>query len=104
MQEIELGDFVRRRVRTFSPDARVTVARTAYVSTDPRRLERIPRQSAGQRGPSTAGGPSTSPSRDACCASATHGPGFPENLLREGPSRFRTGSEDQRGQGRTAWA
>ena len=28
-----------------------------------------------------------------------HGPGFPEALLREGPSRFRTGSTDRAGQG-----
>lgn len=28
-----------------------------------------------------------------------HGPGFPDDLLREGPSRFRTGSADRAGSG-----
>ena len=28
-----------------------------------------------------------------------HGPGFPEALLREGPSRFRTGATDRAGHG-----
>jgi signal transduction histidine kinase len=28
-----------------------------------------------------------------------HGPGFPEELLAEGPSRFRTGSKDRAGKG-----
>jgi signal transduction histidine kinase len=28
-----------------------------------------------------------------------HGPGFPDELLREGPSRFRTGSADRAGSG-----
>jgi signal transduction histidine kinase len=28
-----------------------------------------------------------------------HGPGFPEKLLEEGPSRFRTGSPDRAGRG-----
>lgn len=27
-----------------------------------------------------------------------HGPGFPDDLLREGPSRFRTGSADRAGE------
>src|SRR5262249_29633680 len=28
-----------------------------------------------------------------------HGPGFPEELLKDGPSRFRTGSKDRAGTG-----
>ncbi|GAA2909126.1 HAMP domain-containing sensor histidine kinase [Streptomyces thioluteus] len=98
MQEIELGDFVRRRVRTFSPDARVTVARTAYVSTDPRRLERILGNllaNAAKHGR----GPIDVTVEGRVLRVRDHGPGFPENLLREGPSRFRTGSEDRAGKG-----
>ncbi|GAA0385068.1 two-component system sensor histidine kinase CseC [Streptomyces luteireticuli] len=98
MQEIELGDFVRRRVRAFSPDARVTVARSAYVSTDPRRLERILGNllaNAAKHGR----GPIDVTVEGRVLRVRDHGPGFPEDLLREGPSRFRTGSEDRAGKG-----
>ncbi|MFI9723756.1 two-component system sensor histidine kinase CseC [Streptomyces sp. NPDC052396] len=98
MQEIELGEFVQRRVRTFSPEAQVTVARHAYVSTDPRRLERILGNllaNAGKHGK----GPIEVTVDGRVIRVRDHGPGFPEELLREGPSRFRTGSEDRAGKG-----
>ncbi|EME98321.1 HAMP domain-containing histidine kinase [Streptomyces mobaraensis NBRC 13819 = DSM 40847] len=98
MQEIELGEFVVRRVRTFSPEARVTVVRHAYVNTDPRRLERILGNllaNAAKHGR----GPIEVTVEGRVLRVRDHGPGFPEDLLREGPSRFRTGSEDRAGKG-----
>ncbi|WP_329140965.1 HAMP domain-containing histidine kinase [Streptomyces sp. NBC_01476] len=91
LQSIGLGDFVTRRVRNLAPDAWVTIDEDAVVRTDPRRLERIlgnllvnatrhgrPRIEVVVDGPVLR-------VRD-------HGPGFPADLLREGPSRFRTGT------------
>jgi signal transduction histidine kinase len=80
---VPLGDFVSRRV----PGAVVWHAET--VRTDPRRLERVLvnlLQNAERHGRPpvvvTVQG-STIRVRD-------HGPGFPPELLRDGPSRFRT--------------
>jgi signal transduction histidine kinase len=83
LAEVPLGEFVSRRV----PAAVVTDAET--VRTDPRRLERVLvnlLQNAERHGKppvvvSVVG--RTIRVRD-------HGPGFPEELLRAGPSRFRT--------------
>ncbi|WP_424888369.1 two-component system sensor histidine kinase CseC [Streptomyces sp. XH2] len=98
LQELLLGEFVERRVRAFGPEARVRVARDAYVSTDPRRLERIIGNllaNAAKHG---------KPPFDVTVEGRVlrvrdHGPGFPEELLQEGPSRFRTGSKDRAGKG-----
>lgn len=98
LQELLLGEFVERRVRAFAPEARVRVARDAYVSTDPRRLERIIGNllaNAAKHG---------KPPYDVTVEGRVlrvrdHGPGFPEELLQEGPSRFRTGSKDRAGKG-----
>jgi signal transduction histidine kinase len=80
---VPLGEFVSRRV----PGAVVNDADT--VRTDPRRLERVLvnlMQNAERHG---------SPPVEVTVEGATirvrdHGRGFPEELLREGPSRFRT--------------
>ncbi|WP_232792637.1 sensor histidine kinase [Actinacidiphila yeochonensis] len=98
LAEVELGAFVGRRVAALAPDAVVTVEREARVRTDPRRLERIlgnllanavrhgrPRIEVTVSGPLLR-------VRD-------HGPGFPPELLDEGPSRFRTGSPHRSGGG-----
>jgi signal transduction histidine kinase len=81
--DVPLGEFVSRRV----PSAVVAGAET--VRTDPRRLERVlvnlmenaERHGAAPVEVSVTG--TTIVVRD-------HGPGFPEDILREGPSRFRT--------------
>ncbi|SHN16539.1 sensor histidine kinase [Actinacidiphila paucisporea] len=98
LQEVALGEFVRRRVPVLAPDAAVTVAEDAVVQTDPRRLERILGNllaNAARHGAAPidvlVDGPFVRV-RD-------HGPGFPPDLLREGPSRFRTGSTDRSGAG-----
>lgn len=80
---VPLGDFVSRRV----PAAEITDPET--VRTDPRRLERVlvnllenaERHGAPPVLVTVAG--RTIVVRD-------HGPGLPEDLLRDGPSRFRT--------------
>ncbi|GHG81726.1 two-component system sensor histidine kinase CseC [Streptomyces griseocarneus] len=98
MQDIELGEFVLRRVRSVAPDAEVTVVRNAYVSTDPRRLERILGNllaNAAKHGK----GPVEVSVEGRVLRVRDHGPGFPEELLKEGPSRFRTGSKDRAGKG-----
>jgi signal transduction histidine kinase len=98
LQEVALGEFVRRRVQALAPDAKVTVDEDAVVQTDPRRLERILGNllaNAARHGQPlievVVDGPFVRV-RD-------HGPGFPPDLLREGPSRFRTGSSDRSGSG-----
>jgi signal transduction histidine kinase len=98
LQEVALGGFVRRRVAAAAPEATVTVRGGALVRTDPRRLERVLGNllaNAARHGRPpievTVDGPYVEV-RD-------HGPGFPEDLLRDGPSRFRTGSSDRAGSG-----
>ncbi len=81
--DVPLGEFVARRV----PSAVVTDAAT--VRTDPRRLERVlvnlleNAERHGEPPVEVVVTGSTIVVRD-------HGPGFPADLLREGPSRFRT--------------
>ncbi len=98
LQEVALPEFVRRRVQGLAPEATVEVRREAWVLTDPRRLERILGNllaNAARHGKPpvevTVDGP--------VLRVRDHGPGLPEALLREGPSRFRTGSSDRAGQG-----
>ncbi|GAA3394218.1 two-component system sensor histidine kinase CseC [Streptomyces roseoviridis] len=100
LQEIALGEFVERRVRALDPDAVVRVVHESWVNTDPRRLERIlgnllANAAKHGKGP----GPVEVTVEGRVVRVRDHGPGFPEALLREGPSRFRTGSSDRAGQG-----
>ncbi|MFF8831659.1 two-component system sensor histidine kinase CseC [Streptomyces sp. NPDC015131] len=98
LQEIALGEFVERRVVALDPDAVVRVVHESWVNTDPRRLERILGNllaNAAKHG----GGPVEVTVEGRVVRVRDHGPGFPEALLREGPSRFRTGTSDRAGQG-----
>ncbi|WP_327289390.1 HAMP domain-containing sensor histidine kinase [Streptomyces sp. NBC_01198] len=98
LQEVALAEFVRRRVPVLAPDAGVTVAEDAVVQTDPRRLERILGNllaNAARHG----GAPIDVLVDGPFLRVRDHGPGFPEDLLRAGPSRFRTGSPDRAGAG-----
>ncbi|MEV7864523.1 two-component system sensor histidine kinase CseC [Streptomyces sp. NPDC088124] len=98
LQEIALGEFVVRRVAVLNPDITVQVVHDSWVNTDPRRLERILGNllaNAAKHG----GTPVEVTVEGRVVRVRDHGPGFPEELLREGPSRFRTGATDRAGYG-----
>ncbi|MCX4780203.1 two-component system sensor histidine kinase CseC [Streptomyces sp. NBC_01264] len=98
LQEVALGEFVSRRVTSLMPEASVRIVADEIVSTDPRRLERILGNllaNAARYGRA----PIQVDVEGRVVRVRDHGPGFPEALLREGPSRFRTGSTDRAGVG-----
>lgn len=98
LQEIALGEFVSRRVALLHPDAMVRVVHESWVNTDPRRLERILGNLLGNAA-KHGRAPFEVTVEGRVVRVRDHGPGFPEALLREGPSRFRTGSSDRAGRG-----
>jgi len=98
LQEIALGEFVSRRVALLDPNVRVRVVHESWVSSDPRRLERILGNLLGNAAKHGAG-PVEVTVEGRVVRIRDHGPGFPAALLREGPSRFRTGSSDRAGHG-----
>ena len=101
LQEIALGEFVSRRVAALDPDVRVQVVHESWVSTDPRRLERILLNLLANA--AKHGKPPVEVTVEGRVVRVRdHGPGFPEALLREGPSRFRTGAATGRARA-TAW-
>lgn len=98
LQDVALGAFVRRRVRALAPDAAVVVGEDTVVATDPRRLERILGNLLANA--VRHGKPPIEVAVDRSLIRVRdHGAGFSEELLREGPSRFRTGSIDRAGSG-----
>ncbi|MBA9055102.1 signal transduction histidine kinase [Streptomyces costaricanus] len=98
LQDILLGEFVARRVAVKDPDIVVRVVHESEVTTDPRRLERVLFNLLANA--ARHGRPPIEVSVEGRVIRVRdHGPGFPEALLAEGPSRFRTGSTDRAGQG-----
>lgn len=98
LQDIMLGDFVSRRVAAKDPDVEVRVIHESEVTTDPRRLERVLINLLANA--ARHGRPPVEVSVEGRVIRVRdHGPGFPEALLAEGPSRFRTGSTDRAGRG-----
>ncbi|MFF9091062.1 two-component system sensor histidine kinase CseC [Streptomyces sp. NPDC014991] len=98
LQDLMLGEFVARRVAAKDPEVTVRVVHESEVTTDPRRLERVLFNllaNAARHGRP----PIEVTVEGRVIRVRDHGPGFPEDLLAEGPSRFRTGSEDRAGQG-----
>ncbi|MFE7230613.1 two-component system sensor histidine kinase CseC [Streptomyces sp. NPDC002405] len=98
LQDIVLGEFVARRVAAKDPDVEVRVVHESEVTTDPRRLERVLFNllaNAARHGRP----PIEVTVEGRVIRVRDHGPGFPEDLLAEGPSRFRTGSRDRAGHG-----
>ncbi|MET9257991.1 two-component system sensor histidine kinase CseC [Streptomyces sp. NPDC048182] len=98
LQDILLGDFVSRRVAVKDPAISVRVVHESEVTTDPRRLERVLYNllaNAARHGRS----PVEVSVEGRVIRVRDHGPGFPQTLLAEGPSRFRTGSADRAGHG-----
>jgi signal transduction histidine kinase len=98
LQDIMLGEFVTRRVAAKDPETVVRVVHESEVTTDPRRLERVLFNLLANA--ARHGKPPVEVSVEGRVIRVRdHGPGFPEELLAEGPSRFRTGSADRAGQG-----
>ncbi|MER6959237.1 two-component system sensor histidine kinase CseC [Streptomyces sp. NPDC000618] len=98
LQDIVLGEFVARRVAAKDPDVEVWVVHESMVTTDPRRLERVLFNllaNAARHGKP----PIQVTVEGRVIRVRDHGPGFPGDLLAEGPSRFRTGSADRAGHG-----
>ncbi|CAM3320042.1 HAMP domain-containing sensor histidine kinase [Kibdelosporangium persicum] len=94
LSELALGEFVRRRVAGVAPDAVVSVAGESSARTDPRRLERVLVNLLANA--TKHGKPPVEVTVDGLTVRIRdHGPGFSEELLRDGPSRFRTGSSDR---------
>ncbi|WP_329412387.1 HAMP domain-containing histidine kinase [Streptomyces sp. NBC_00704] len=98
LQDIVLGEFVSRRVAAKDPDVEVRVVHESMVTTDPRRLERVLFNllaNAARHGKP----PIQVTVEGRVIRVRDHGPGFPADLLADGPSRFRTGSADRAGHG-----
>ncbi|MGQ4388306.1 two-component system sensor histidine kinase CseC [Streptomyces sp. SAS_270] len=98
LQDIMLGEFVARRVTAKDPAIEVRVVHESEVTTDPRRLERVLFNLLANA--ARHGKPPIEVSVEGRVIRVRdHGPGFPEELLADGPSRFRTGSSDRAGRG-----
>jgi signal transduction histidine kinase len=98
LQDLLLGEFVSRRVAAKDADVEVRVIHESEVTTDPRRLERVLFNLLANA--ARHGKPPIEVSVEGRVIRVRdHGPGFPEELLAEGPSRFRTGSSDRSGHG-----
>ncbi|MFI1710994.1 two-component system sensor histidine kinase CseC [Streptomyces griseoruber] len=98
LQDLLLGEFVARRVAAKDPEVEVRIVHESMVTTDPRRLERVLFNllaNAARHGKP----PIQVTVEGRVIRVRDHGPGFPEDLLAEGPSRFRTGNADRAGHG-----
>ncbi|MEU1182246.1 two-component system sensor histidine kinase CseC [Streptomyces sp. NPDC005820] len=98
LQDLLLGEFVARRVAAKDPEVEVRVVHESMVTTDPRRLERVLFNllaNAAKHGKT----PIEVTVEGRVIRVRDHGRGFPEDLLAEGPRRFRTGSADRAGHG-----
>jgi signal transduction histidine kinase len=94
LSAVPLGPVVARTVAGAAAPVELRIDEDTVVTTDPRRLERIVanlvanahRHGAAPVEVRVAG--TTVTVRD-------HGPGYPEDILREGPQRFRTGARER---------
>ncbi|MFE7562913.1 sensor histidine kinase [Kitasatospora sp. NPDC057500] len=97
VDEVPLGELVAHAAGQAGGDTRLRLEAPAVVPTDPRRVERIVTNlvvNAHRHG---------APPVEVTVAGARitvrdHGPGFPDDLLADGPQRFRTGAAE-RGRG-----
>ncbi|MFF3731102.1 sensor histidine kinase [Streptomyces sp. NPDC002476] len=93
-QPVPLGELAEESVRRTGLETRLTVTGRPVAGTDPRRLDRIITNlvvNAHRHG---------KPPVEVAVVGTTivvrdHGPGFPEDLLDQGPRRFRTGSAER---------
>ncbi|MFJ6350606.1 ATP-binding protein [Streptomyces sp. NPDC092046] len=94
---VVLAELVRESVARTGTTARVTADASAVADTDPRRLDRIVANLAVNAHRHGAGPVEITVSGRTITV-RDHGPGFPADLLADGPQRFRTGSAE-RGRG-----
>ncbi|MEU6934776.1 HAMP domain-containing sensor histidine kinase [Streptomyces sp. NPDC046374] len=94
---VVLAELVRESVARTGTTARVTADDSAVADTDPRRLDRIVANLAVNAHRHGAGPVEITVSGRTITV-RDHGPGFPADLLADGPQRFRTGSAE-RGRG-----
>ncbi|WP_131742931.1 sensor histidine kinase [Actinomadura roseirufa] len=90
---VPLGPFLEDCVRRTGLAVRIGVTGDPVAETDPRRLDRIVANlvvNAHRHG----AGPVELTATASTITVRDHGPGFPPNLLAEGPQRFRTGAAD----------
>uniref|UniRef100_A0AAU2V7L0 histidine kinase n=1 Tax=Streptomyces sp. NBC_00003 TaxID=2903608 RepID=A0AAU2V7L0_9ACTN len=92
---VPLDGVVREAVTRTGLDAQINVAEgTHAVETDPRRLERIVSNLVVNAHRHGAGAVEVSVA-DRTVVVRDHGPGFPADLLRDGPRRFHTGAKER---------
>lgn len=94
LQPVPLDELVEESVRRTGLAPRIAATGHPVVETDPRRLDRIVTNLVVNA--HVHGGPPVEITvEDATVAVRDHGPGFPAELLAEGPQRFRTGATER---------
>ncbi|GHI04166.1 histidine kinase [Streptomyces cellostaticus] len=93
-EEVRLGELTRRAAAATGREVEVRVRRDEVVQTDPRRVERILANLVTNA--CRHGAPPVVLEVDGTAVHVSdHGPGFPADLLAEGPQRFRTGARER---------
>lgn len=91
---VRLGPLATAMIRAADPSVRLRIDSDAPVTTDPRRLDRIVSNllaNARRHG----AGPVTVRVAGTTLTIRDHGPGYPDDVLRYGPQRFRTGARER---------
>ncbi|SDO07663.1 Signal transduction histidine kinase [Streptomyces sp. cf386] len=93
-EEVSLADLARRAAAATGRDVEVRVREDEIVETDPRRVERILANLIANA--YRHGAPPVALEVDGAAVRVSdRGPGFPADLLAEGPQRFRTGARER---------
>ncbi|WP_329569529.1 HAMP domain-containing sensor histidine kinase [Kitasatospora sp. NBC_01266] len=94
LSAVPLGPVVTRIVQGLGTPVQLRIEADAVVTTDPRRLDRIVANlvvNAHRHGVP----PVQVTVAGQCVTIRDHGPGYPEDILRDGPQRFRTGARER---------